>query len=99
MLHVHMQRVLNDLKRGRLFCGRMIRLHAQPLPHLSRQQAVSLSQSSFVSPVELTDGRGGGGREIIGQQLSLALFKLFKTLWLHMRITDKLLHDIPVQKY
>ncbi len=27
---------------------------------LSRQQVVSLSQSSFVSPVELSDGRGGG---------------------------------------
>jgi hypothetical protein len=38
----------------------MIRL----LPHLStlsRQQVVSLSQSSCVSSVELTDGRGGGG--------------------------------------
>jgi hypothetical protein len=28
---------------------------------LSRQQVVSLSQSSCVSPVELTDGRGGEG--------------------------------------
>ncbi len=32
-----------------------------PLPVLSRQQVVSLSQSSRVSPVELTDGRGGQG--------------------------------------
>jgi hypothetical protein len=32
-----------------------------PLP-LSRQQFVSLSQSSCVSPVELRDGRWGGGR-------------------------------------
>jgi hypothetical protein len=31
-----------------------------PLPPLYRQQAVSLSQSSCVSSVELTDGRGGG---------------------------------------
>jgi hypothetical protein len=31
-----------------------------PLPHLHRQQLVSLSQSSCVSPVQLTDGRGGG---------------------------------------
>jgi hypothetical protein len=28
---------------------------------LSRQQVVSLSQASCVSPVELTDGRGGEG--------------------------------------
>jgi hypothetical protein len=28
---------------------------------LSRQQVVSLSQSSIVSPVELSDGRGGEG--------------------------------------
>ncbi len=31
-------------------------------PHLSRQQVISLSQSSFVSPVQLTDGTGGRGR-------------------------------------
>jgi hypothetical protein len=30
-------------------------------PRPSSQQVVSLSQSSCVSPVELTDGRGGGG--------------------------------------
>jgi hypothetical protein len=39
----------------------MIRLHAHPLPPLSRQQLVSLSQSSYVSPVELTDGRDSDG--------------------------------------
>jgi hypothetical protein len=40
----------------------MIRLlaHAPPFP-LSRQQLVSLYLSSCVSPVELTDGRGGRG--------------------------------------
>ncbi len=32
----------------------------QPPSTLSLQQAVSLSQSSCVSSVELTDGRGGG---------------------------------------
>ncbi len=31
-------------------------------PPLSRQQVVSLSQSSCVSPVEHTSGRGGEGR-------------------------------------
>ncbi len=40
----------------------MNRLLANPLP-LSRQQDVSLSQSSCVSPLELTGGRGGGGGE------------------------------------
>jgi hypothetical protein len=31
-----------------------------PPPTLSCKQVVSFSQSSCVSPVELTDGRGGG---------------------------------------
>jgi hypothetical protein len=31
-----------------------------PIPSLSRQQDVSLSQSSCVSPVEFANGRGGG---------------------------------------
>jgi hypothetical protein len=45
-----------------VFAGRMNRLLAHPLNLLSRQQVVSLSQSSCVStPVELTDGRGGEG--------------------------------------
>jgi hypothetical protein len=56
------QRVLNDLQRTSLSRRRTIWL----LPHhLFRQQVVSLSQSSCVSPVELFDGRkdleGGGG--------------------------------------
>jgi hypothetical protein len=36
---------------------------ATPPPHppLSRQQVISLSQSSCVSPIKLTDGMGGGG--------------------------------------
>ncbi len=33
-----------------------------PYYHLSRQRVVSLSQSSWVSLVKLTDGEGGGGR-------------------------------------
>jgi hypothetical protein len=44
--------------RGRLSCGRMIRLHAHPLPLMSK--FVSLTQSSCVSPVKLTSGREGG---------------------------------------
>ncbi len=38
-------------------------LSPRPPPPLSRQPVVSLSQSSCVTPIELTDGRGGrGGR-------------------------------------
>jgi hypothetical protein len=46
-----------------LSCSRMIRLLAQLLPP-SPVSKLSLSQSSCVSPVELTDerGEGGGGR-------------------------------------
>ncbi len=49
------QRLLNDLWWNRLFRLRMFWL----LP-LSHEQVVSLSQSSFLSPVDLTDGRGEG---------------------------------------
>ncbi len=52
------QRVLNDFKRTKLSCGRMIRLLTHPLPP-SHVCKLSLFQSSCVSPVELTDGRGG----------------------------------------
>jgi hypothetical protein len=44
----------------------------------SREQVVSLSQFSSVSPVELTDGRRGGGlgeEPKIGPRESLALYK------------------------
>ncbi len=47
--------------RDQAFLWLYIRLLAYPHPLLSRQQVVSLSKSSCVSPVELTDGRGGGG--------------------------------------
>jgi hypothetical protein len=44
----------------------MIRLHAHPLPPLSREQVVYISQSSSVWPVEHTDGgRGGGGNGVV----------------------------------
>jgi hypothetical protein len=60
---------------------------SSPTPSpLSRQQVVSLSQSSCESPVQLTDGRRGGGRrwarsQIVRRRESLALNKLFNTLW------------------
>ncbi len=54
---------------------------ASPSP-LSRPQVVSLSQSFYVWPFELADGRGGVqglGKEPRKQE-SLALYKLFNTL-------------------
>jgi hypothetical protein len=57
------QRVLNDLKRTRLSC-RPSNLALPPPYPLSRQQVVSLSQSSCVSSLltgELGQGGGGGG--------------------------------------
>ncbi len=61
------QRVLNAfLQRTRLSWDRKIRLlpHPFPPPPISLQQDISLSQSSCVSPLELSDwsGRQGGGR-------------------------------------
>ncbi len=50
-------------------------------PH-SRQQVVSLSQSSCVSPVELTDGREWARRRITWPRESLNLYKSFHTLFL-----------------
>ncbi len=70
----------------RLSLRLLIRLLAHPHPPLSRQQVVSLSQSSCVSPVELTDGERGESRgwarsQIIRPRESLALYKSFRTLW------------------
>jgi hypothetical protein len=42
----------------------MIRLLAHPLP-LSGPPVVSLSQSSCVTPIEITDGMGDGGGAIL----------------------------------
>ncbi len=54
---------------------------------LSRQQVVSLSPSSYVSPVEPTHWGGGGmwwGRsQIIRRRESLVLYKSFNTLCTH----------------
>ncbi len=59
-------------------CDCMIRVPAHFLPTHSRQQVVSLSQSSCVSPVELTGergGEGGGARSrIIRPRESLTLY-------------------------
>jgi hypothetical protein len=49
----------------------MIWLLLRPLPPHSRQHIVSLSQSSCVSPVELTDGRRGGVHSILFGEISL----------------------------
>ncbi len=59
----------------------MIRLLAHPLPlPTSRQQIVSLFQYSCVSPVEPTDGRGGGGMVDIRPRERLILYKSFNIL-------------------
>jgi hypothetical protein len=55
------QSVLNDLQRTRISRHRMIWLLPNPFPPLCCQQDVSVSQSSCVSLVELTDRRGGVG--------------------------------------
>ncbi len=60
------QRVLNDLLQTTRLSSDCIILapcHANPLTPISRQKLVFLSWSSCVSPVELTDGKGGGGCE------------------------------------
>jgi hypothetical protein len=48
------------LYRDQFFCSRICS-SPTPSPPLSSQEVVSLSQSSCVSPIELTDGRRGGG--------------------------------------
>ncbi len=55
------QRVLNDLWRTMFSRRHMIWLLPHHLPTYSSQHAVSLSQSSCVLPVELTEGRECGG--------------------------------------
>ncbi len=57
-------------------------------PHLPppRQQVVSLTRSSCVSPVELTEGRGGRGwgrSQIIWCREMLVLYKSFNTRWVY----------------
>ncbi len=72
------QRGLNYLQRTKLSCSRMIRLHALPLPPLSRQQVAS----SCVSLVQITDGRGRGRAwsQIVRPQESLVAYESFNTL-------------------
>jgi hypothetical protein len=80
----------------------MIRLNAQPFPSSPVSKLSLFLSLPVCRRSSLLTGDGGRGQalsRIIGQQESLALYKSFKTLWLHMRITDKLLHDKPVQKY
>ncbi len=53
------QRVLNNLWRTQISRRRMIWLPPNPLPPFSRKKILSLFQPFCVSPVELTDERGG----------------------------------------
>jgi hypothetical protein len=72
------QRVLSGLQTTRLKSRRMIWL-LPPSPPFSRQQVVSLSQSSCVSPSSLLTGEGGDGgwgrSKIIRRRESLVLLK------------------------
>ncbi len=71
------------LTRRRMFGSSPIAFSTSPI---SRQQAVSLSQSSCVSPVELTDwivgeGKGGGAAEVYDRERFWSSIKSFNTLW------------------
>jgi hypothetical protein len=74
----------------------MIRLHPRPLP---RQQIVSLSQFSCVSPVQLTGGGGGGGpgAEILQPHESLCFCKSFNRLCL--RVSEKIVPFVIRVRY
>ncbi len=71
------RRGLNDLWSTKLSCGRKIGFRAPPPSPPPQHQVVSLSPSSCVSPVELTDGIGGEGAwsQIIRPPECLALCK------------------------
>ncbi len=54
-----------------------------PPPPPCRQQVISHSQSSCVSPVELTDGRGGGG---VREELNHATTRKPRTSLLNINV-------------
>jgi hypothetical protein len=54
---------------------------------ISSQQVVSLSQSSCVLPVELTDW-GGGGSQIIRRRERLVLYNTIHILWVNCTETE-----------
>jgi len=72
-----------------------------PLP-LSRQQVVSLSQSSCVSPVELTKGRGrawGRGRsQFIRRRESLVFYKSIYTVQYSLALSLTLPPPLKVER-
>jgi hypothetical protein len=77
----------------------ILRFGASPIPStLCLQQVVSLSDSSSVSPVELTDERGGdewGRSQIKRRRESLVLNKSFITLCIGLLGTTKSLMTLP----
>jgi hypothetical protein len=79
------QRVLNDLERTMLYCGRMIRLLAHPLPPSPPARKLSLFLSlPLCSRTSLLAGEAGRGRarsQSIRPQENLALSKSFNTLY------------------
>ncbi len=72
------QRVLNNLSRT--MWDHAFLLAPPPYAPFSRQQVFSLSQSSCVSPDELT-GERGGRSQIIKSRESLVFYISFVTLW------------------
>ncbi len=89
LLHVMYctQRVLNDLKRTRFSCSRMIRLHAHPLPP-PLPSASCFSVSVFLCVAGWAYWWRGGERWVWSQTIrpreSLALYKSFNTLGLYI---------------
>ncbi len=77
------------------------RLDASPTPFFSRQQVVSLSQSSCVSPVAVTDGKGGGGgaKPHKNDGEKAWSFTTFNTLWAQPTPRQDLPSPVEYQLY
>ncbi len=64
------------LKRLRLSCGRMIRLHAHPLPPSPVSKLPLLLSLPVCRLSSLLTGEGGGRSRIVRPQISLIFYKL-----------------------
>ncbi len=89
------QRVLNEFIEDQVFLQLYDSAPRPPFPPLSHQQVVSVSQSSFVSPVQLTDWLGGGGGEGGGEEpksgsLYIIQYSLCIITWEEVKIQKKI---------